>query len=173
MPATYEPIATYTFDGTSGGYTFSSIPQTYTDLVIVTNVRNAAGGGTSINDMGMTFNSLGSVYSWTVLQGDGSSATSSRASATYYMKAGIRPQSGVTSGIFASNITHIFNYSNTSTNKSMITRSACDLNGSGVTVLGVGLIGSTQAITSVVSTTAGGGNLASGSNVTIYGIKAA
>jgi hypothetical protein len=36
MPTgTYEPIATYTFPSDSQDYTFSSIPQTYDDLVVI------------------------------------------------------------------------------------------------------------------------------------------
>jgi len=39
MPSTYTPIATNTLASVSTGVTFSSIPSTYTDLVLVINYR--------------------------------------------------------------------------------------------------------------------------------------
>jgi hypothetical protein len=46
MPATYEPIQTYTVTGSNllgtTGVTFTSIPQTYTDLVVIQNIAVTA-----------------------------------------------------------------------------------------------------------------------------------
>jgi len=35
MPSTYEPIISYTVPSSTSTFTISSIPQTYTDLVII------------------------------------------------------------------------------------------------------------------------------------------
>ena len=44
MPTpTYLPIATYTLPSTTTSITFNSIPQTYRDLVIISNSQNATG----------------------------------------------------------------------------------------------------------------------------------
>ena len=73
MPATYEPIATTTLGSAVNSFTFSSIPNTYTDLVLVVVVPTAASSGT----FGLRFNSdTASNYSHTTLSGNGSSAVS-------------------------------------------------------------------------------------------------
>ena len=41
MPVTYEPIATATLGTAANSYTFSSIPSTFTDLVLVVDVIEA------------------------------------------------------------------------------------------------------------------------------------
>jgi len=62
MPATYEPIATTTLGSAAATITFSSIPATYTDLVIV-----FAGTATANLNPLMSFNSdSGTNYSTTV-----------------------------------------------------------------------------------------------------------
>ena len=77
MPATYDKIATYTLPSATSSYTFTSIPSTYTDLVLVVSARMTGGGGASA--IQLQFNGdTGSNYSITTLNGDGSSATSSK-----------------------------------------------------------------------------------------------
>jgi hypothetical protein len=76
MPATYEPIATYTAPSAQASYTFSSIPSTYTDLVLVANFGKSADTAIKYRVNGDT----GSNYSVTALYGDGSSAGSFRTS---------------------------------------------------------------------------------------------
>ena len=75
MPATYQPIETQTVSGTSTStVTFSSIPQTYTDLVLVSAITQSADVSNYLR-----FNSdTGTNYSRTRLVGTGSSATSVR-----------------------------------------------------------------------------------------------
>jgi hypothetical protein len=46
MPATYEPIATYTFPSAAQSYTFTSIPGTYDDLILIVANETASSGQT-------------------------------------------------------------------------------------------------------------------------------
>ena len=79
--STYSTIATTTLASAAASYTFSSIPTTYTDLILVlngsfdtfNNVRFQVGNG-SVD--------TGSNYSATRLLGDGSAASSDRISNT-------------------------------------------------------------------------------------------
>ena len=71
--ATYVPIGTNTVSGTTTNLiTFSSIPSTFTDLVLIDNGKFSA----SDNSYAMTFNGdTASNYSYTYLLGSGTSAT--------------------------------------------------------------------------------------------------
>jgi hypothetical protein len=164
MPSTYEPIETTTVGTATNTVTFSSIGGSYTDLIIVTNVKS-----TSTENMSMIFNSdTGSNYSRTVLTGNGSSASSDR-------------QTSVTSigtdynGYFdgsdfnQAKIIQIMNYSNSTTYKTCLIRSNRAQSGTDAIV---GLWRSTSAITSI-TLGANSLNFATGSTFTLYGIKAA
>lgn len=164
MPKTYEPIQSQVLTGTQATITFSSIPQTYTDLVLVAHCVSISSATSS--SIGVQFNSDTSTnYSRTLLYGDGSTAASTRdTSAT---SSAILYYEGLAT--LAPNILQIMNYTNTTTNKTFIARA----NFAGSTVrLGVGLWRNTAAITSVtlVPTTS---SFATGSTFTLYGIKAA
>ena len=76
---TYEPIETQTLSSAAGSVTFTSIPQTYTDLVLVVNGRKDS--SVSVDAFYCRINGDGSSnYSWTSVAGDGSSAYSERTS---------------------------------------------------------------------------------------------
>ena len=65
MPNTYEPIATNTLGSAASSVTFSSIPSTYTDLIVVMNYANSTG----LADVFFRFNGdTGSNYSDTILK---------------------------------------------------------------------------------------------------------
>jgi hypothetical protein len=157
MPRTYEPIATQTLGTATATVTFSSIPQTYTDLILVFD-----GTITTTASTPFQLNSdTGSNYSMTRIYGDGSSAVSTR-------------NSNETSGLITiantgqSNfIANFMNYSNTTTYKTVISRGGT---ASGYTTLITSLWRSTAAITSISLITV---TYASGSTFTLYGIKAA
>ena len=161
MASTYEPIATTTLVSNASDITFSTIPSTYTDLVLVVN------GHLTVDDnVFLQFNGdTGSNYSFTILRGDGSSATSTRSSNVAQMYLG-----GILTTATGNTISSIQNYSNSTTYKTVLTRT----NGvtSGATQARVGLWRSTSAITSV-KVGALSGNFVAGATFTIYGIKSA
>ena len=163
---TYEPIQTQTLSSSAGSVTFTSIPQTYTDLVLVSSMRATASGN---QEFTLRLNSdTGSNYSYTRVAGDGSSAFSDRGTNRTYIDMGYMPGSNSSSGVFGINNLSIMNYANTTTNKTLLYR----WNDAGAVnayaAAEVGLWRSTSAITSI--TLATGGNLEAGSTFTLYGI---
>ena len=165
MATTYEPIATQTLGSNAATVTFSSIPATYTDLVIIAQMKNNGTG----SDFLATFNSdSGSNYSRTILGGNGSSTYSARATNASFARFNYsEPITTDGNTIYKINI---FNYSNTTTNKTVINRAD---RGVTSTVAIVNLWRSTSAINSITFATDLSGNFVSGSIITIYGIKAA
>ena len=164
MAVTYEPIATTTLTSAAADVTFSSISGSYTDLILIVNGKWTGSGPSSF---GLRFNSdSGSNYSITRLYGDGSSANSNRSTSFTHTSGG---QLDATN--FNPNITHIMNYSNSTTYKTVLWRGNIP---STQVEAAVSLWRSTSAITSI---TAGyfdvSANWASGSTFTLYGIKAA
>jgi len=163
MPAgsTYTPIATQTLGSNTASVTFSSIPSTYTDLVLVFAGTNVSG----LSGNGIRFNSdSGSNYSSTNLNGDGSSASSFNFPNTNYMRAGISNNSQSVS------IVQIQNYSNTTTNKTVLARGS---SGASYVRVDVGMWRNTAAINSILYYVDSGANFASGSTFTLYGIASA
>jgi hypothetical protein len=165
--ATYEPIATQTLVSNTSLVTFSSIPATYTDLVMVVNA-----GAVSANDMYLRLNGdTGSNYSYTILTGNGTSASSIRGSNQTLALVDYYGTPATTLGGSVS-IFNFMNYSNTTTNKTILSRSN---NASSGTDAIVTLWRSNSAITSMefrVATNAGV-NFLAGSTFTLYGIAAA
>lgn len=160
----YEVISTQTLGSAAATVTFSSIPQTYTDLVLISRMQNTG----SQQRIDLRFNSdTGTNYSVTRLYGNGSTVSSDR-----YTNAndGIDIAFVGTSG-FCIASTSIMNYSNTTTNKTLIGRWDSEGNSGYATAL-VGLWRNTAAITAMVLTPLGV-NFATGCIFTLYGIKAA
>jgi hypothetical protein len=162
MTATYEPIATETLGTAQASVTFSSIPATYTDLVLVFNGTIASG----VQNMELRFNGdTATNYSETRFFGTGAATSTDRTSTTNQIRVG---------NIYTTqtvNIIQIMNYANATTFKTVLVRS----NNAGAQVsVHCGLWRkSPEAITSVFVRPAGGVNFAIGSTFTLYGIKAA
>jgi hypothetical protein len=174
MPAesTYTAIATTTLGTATNPITFSSIPQTYTDLVIV-----VAGRGTGSNTIDSTlsyFNSNTGTnnYSNTFLYGDGATAYATQNTNAVYFAFGTHPGNNATANVFGAEVFHVLNYSNTTTFKTVISRSSTDIGGSGQTWLSANLWRQTSAINTIQLYTSAG-NWAVGTKFSIYGIKAA
>lgn len=165
MPATYEPIATYTAGSSFADYTFSSIPSTYTDLVLVIEgISFVAANGVSLRYNGDT----GSNYSLTQLGAYGSTTASARRTSQAFIN--INYNGYWTSSTRGSIIVNIENYTNSATYKTCLVRASTA--SVGIDAI-VGLWRNTSAITSLTIGSDGSGNLGATTTMTLYGIKAA
>lgn len=169
MPATYEPIATYTLSSAIAEITFSNIPSTYTDLFVVAQVPNANNSG------GLRWRVNGDTsgnYSYTVLEGTGASAISQRGANDTAGATSWSSSMSTTNGVVAT--IHLFSYSNTNVFKSALaTASSPNVLVSRV----VNLWRSTASISSL-TLGAGGGfptamTFSIGSTFSLYGIRSA
>jgi hypothetical protein len=164
MPNTYTELAKQTLGAATGTVTFSSIPSGYTDLVLVANVVGI--GNISAGAISIRFNSdTATNYSATYLMGNGSSATSGRASNDTRMIVA-SPTLNLGNNPFV-NIVQIQNYSNTTTNKTVLSRS--NIAATQVAAI-VGLYRSTSAITSITYESYNSQTMSIGSTFSLYGI---
>lgn len=157
MPATYEPISSITTTGTVASVTFSSIPQTYTDLILIAWVAD----GVSSTTLNLRFN--------------GDSGTNYSRQLFTTVNTAVR-NTGVTSAnigqvdntAWAPNIFDINGYTSGLV-KTIFCRSySRSVNGR----IAVSKWNNTAAINTIEAISTGS-NIASGSMFTLYGIKAA
>jgi hypothetical protein len=167
MPATYKPIATTTLGSAAASITFNSIPATYTDLLIIGHTRYTStntGQGLGIRFNGDTTND----YSFSILEGNGTAASSYRVTNTSSGAIGAVANGNQTS---LSVVTiHVNNYSNSTTDKTYLGRQS----GPSFVQQITGLWRDSSAINSITILASGTAtNIDTGSTFTIYGIKAA
>lgn len=170
MPTkTYKPIASTTLSSTQATVTFSSIPQTYIDLVLI--IQGRFDTATTIRDLGLRFNGdSGTNYSATRMVGDGSTASSWRETNFDNMRFAVLPAASATAGNFGNAIIQIQNYSNANVTKTALGRTNASL---AWTSAIAGLWRNTSAINSIriaISETQTG-SFVSGSTFTLYGIE--
>jgi hypothetical protein len=162
MAKTYEPIATYNGTGSSGTISFTSIPATYTDLILVASMVTAANANSILRLNGDS----GSNYSVTNISGNGSTAASYRGANQNAVL--FQQDQFSTSTAAALTIFNFLNYSNTTTNKTVLSRSSkADQSAEAH----VNLWRNTAAINSIVIST--GSTYSTSAVFTLYGIKAA
>jgi hypothetical protein len=172
MPAgTFETIETRLLTSSQSAIVFSSIPQTYTDLVIV---LVPISNGT--NFVAVQFNTDtsagGTNYSRVTYSTGGTGPFTDQRSNRYAIEVDYFESTGT--GPNTTNEIHIFNYTTTAAFKTILSKnSASDRNAGGVGVgTGVGTWRNTEAINSV-RLSLNAGTFSSGTRATIYGIKAA
>jgi hypothetical protein len=156
MPTpTYQPLATITLGASTTSVTFSSIPATYRDLILIFDGANTAG----ITDLYIRLNgdSTSGNYPGVRMSGDGSNPSSTTANTTA-MRVGFI-STGRTNAII-----QIMDYSATDKHKTVLSRSNIPTS---TVDANVGRWANTAAITSV---NIFGGTLASASTVSLYGI---
>ena len=147
---------------------FSSIPSTYTDLCLVVSARSS----NSNSDLTLQVNSVSANYSWRMLLGDGSSASSQNLSGQSTLnRAGRSNGSGTTSNTFSSNQIYIPNYAG-STAKSFSIEGLYEDNATANRMaLIAGLSTDTAAVSTLTLAIDGGGNFVQYSTAYLYGIK--
>lgn len=172
MPSTYVSIGTTSLTSTTDTVTFSSIPNTYTDLVLIAQVSTAhSNNGARLY---MQFNTDTSTsntnYSNHFMRGDGTTASASKDTGQPHIAYG---QAGNSTDNFNTMIVNIMNYSNSSTYKTILSKSAnTSTEANGSLRWTAGMWQNTNAITTITLTCDTGGHRAN-STFTLYGIKAA
>lgn len=167
-----QRIASAVISGSSTNvFSPTNIPQTYQDLMLVIYSRSAYSATTAQYYLYLN-NDASAIYSRTRLYGNGSGASSDRTTNDGLAIVGELPAATSTSGIFGSSVSHILNYTNNSTYKTVLARSACDLNGSGFTHLYVNTYRSTSPITAFSLFNTNGSNFAAGTVIELFGVKA-
>ena len=169
MPSSRYLISSQTLGSAAASVTFSSIPATYTDLVLRVSAR---GDDTAIPVLQMEINSATSGYSNTLLRGNGSTATSTRSTGQTYLRVGFVNNSGMTASSFGSTEIYIPSYT-TSVNKPISAFSVTETNATAADILAFASLSQTaSAITQIVlSMAASGQNFVTGSSFYLYGLK--
>ena len=170
--ATYVPITTQTLGSAAPSVTFSSIPQGYTDLVLVINYGGNNTGANHKLNVGNGTVDTGINYSVTRLSGDGSSATSGRNTSFAYARLNTVIGNGDGTNVTNTAIVHLMNYSNTTTNKTILSRANQATGTYPGTEALVNLWRSTSAI-NILTVSVDAGNYLAGSTFTLYGISSA
>ena len=161
MPTpTYDLIASNVLGSNADNVTFSSIPSTYRDLVLVITARVTTGN----NSGWLRFNSdTGSNYNRIAMQGNGTTAATSNAAAQNNLYISNTDAWSATTRAMAT--IQIFDYATTNKHKSGLIRA--DRSDGAVSAMAFRWA-STSAITSILIDT--DGTYASGSTFYLYGI---
>jgi hypothetical protein len=166
---TMQLIETKTLGADAASIEFTSIPQTYTDLVALVSLRDTSDDVSTYSVI--SFNSNTSNFAIRVLEGSGSSVVS--ASFTSGTDARIITNARGNddpANTFGNAAVYIPNYTG-STNKSYSSNSVVENNGTvGPLFLLAGLWSNTSAITSITFSTYGVFNFMTGSTISLYGI---
>jgi len=166
MANTYKLIASSTVgSGGAANIEFTSIPATYTDLLVLATARSTRTG--SVDDLVIQFNSSTSNLSGKRLYGTGSGTASDNLTDIR----GFAVASGSTANTFSNNSFYIPNYTS-STNYKSVSVDAVNENNATESYGGItaGLWSNTAAITSI-KLLANNGNLEQYSTAYLYGIK--
>ena len=169
MATTYKAIATVTVSGGgAASIDFTSIPSTYTDLVVLISGRSFR------NDSPQDVISIGINGSYTNvsgvrLGGNGSTPFAGGGAIDYL---GVAVGDTATASTFGNSFIYFPNYANTSYNKNISASGVGENNATEVTTqLAAGLWSSTSAITQINLKPQSGSNWKQYSTATLYGIK--
>jgi hypothetical protein len=163
----FESIATATPNGVST-ITFTSIPQTYTNLQL----RMSIIGSAAFSSSQVRVNGVSTNYTVHYFSGSGSGSDAGALTST--SRFAIVPLGITGDASFPTvGILDIIDYASTSKNKTGRMFGGIDKNGSGEIMLQSGLYQSTTAISSIEVFLAGGQNYVTGTTISLYGIKGA
>jgi hypothetical protein len=170
MPTTYQLISSTVISSTpTYGVTFSSIPQTYTDLVIRMTTKMAS--AVNVDEMNLYFNGATGSYSSTRLRGNGSTAASGRngPSGAYQYIWGV--MNDAQTDAFSNAEIYIPNYTADLTKQNSVFGVTENNTGTAVCAVTAGYTSTTSAISSITIDQGFGYTLRIGSAFYLYGIK--
>lgn len=163
---TMELISTTTLVSDSTSITLGSIPQTYTDILILGSLR---GSGSGQYNATLLINGAGSGNSGKKLTGSGTSVSSTNV-ANYGFNLEVT-EPNITSNTFSNFFGYVPNYALTSNNKIISVNNVTENNSSDAwTSIGCEQLASTSAVTSIVFSYGFGTGFVAGSTVSLYGI---
>jgi hypothetical protein len=172
IASSYESIATANGTGSSGTITFSSIPSTFKHLQVRGIMRSTEAGATTTNCY-ITLNGVTtSSYARHHLSGNGTAASASGAASQTFTFPGNATGAASTSGVMATLIFDLLDYTSTSKNKTLRFFSGHDQNGSGEIRVASGIYLSTNAVSSIEIKTSSN-NWSTDTTFALYGIKEA
>ena len=173
MANTYTLINSITVGSPVASMSFSSIPATYTDLLLKMSVRNSAGSN-AWDDFYIDINGSSSNFTSRVLYGGGGGGTSVGSSSYTFGYAQIGEGNGGTTNTFGNAEMYFPNYTDSTTAKSFSSDSVSENNAAGNLVQ----IGATlwnpstkAAISSLTFRWVTTGNFVANSTAYLYGIK--
>jgi hypothetical protein len=163
-----ELIESKTLGTAQASIEFTSIPSTFTDLVLLMSCRtDRSSAPSSVDGIGVNFNGVSTNLSTRSLGGSGSSAFSTSISTG---EIGITTGSGSTANTFGNVMAYIPNYAG-STNKSWSSDDVNENNATdGYQLIRAGLWSNTAAITSIRLFPVAGSNFVAGSMISLYGV---
>lgn len=163
---TYQRIATTTVGATASTITFSGIPGTFTDLLLVLSLRTSNGGNGDYT-LNISFNGTPQIYRRTLVSGAGQTPIIETTNGTT-LTVGAVAQSG-NSAVFSNTSIRIMDYTS-STWKAAFVEDGFDYFSNGLSNFSGLYIDNTVAITSITFSDAAVTNFIQNSTATLYGI---
>jgi hypothetical protein len=150
---------------------FTSIPGTYTDLLVQLSHRDAYSSDTSISILIRVNSNSGSIYTSRMLRGSGSTVTSvTNSSTSLIVTSNFGQSNSTTANTFSNNNFYFPNYTSSS-NKAVAFEGVAETNGAAIgQFLTAGQMSTTSAISSVQLYTGGGSTFMQYSTAYLYGI---
>jgi hypothetical protein len=166
MANTYTLIEAKTISSAVSSVTFTSIPQTYTDLNLLFSIRSSRAA--VAENILLAFNGSTSSFTNKVLIGQGNSGIDNTTTARY---GGFATGDTATANVFANNSLYIPNYTSSEYKSYSVDAAEEDNAGLAFVGLGAGLWSNTAAITSIEFTLAQSNNFKQYCTFYLYGIK--
>ena len=168
MANTYQFIASSSPTSDATSVLFSSIPQTYTDLVVRWSSRQTGGG--TFTDSNVYINSEGGAnYSWVRMSGAGTAPTGTSNSAAANWSMNNSGNNGAsTANTFSSHELYLPNYTSSTVNKFGIVSHYTEAN---ATTAYINLAGLLRSATAAITSIGFGSGFATGTTFWLYGIK--
>lgn len=164
--ATYVPIASTLTSSSASSVTVSNIPQTYTDLVVIVKTYSTFTGDNGTRLQIRLNSDISSSYSYTSTEGNGGTVYNEYGSGDY-MWAGRNNNNFGGNTNKSLTLVNINSYSSTNKFKGILTKWSAPQNGRQVGML-TGTYRSLSGVTSI--TFFSDGNMASGTEILVYGI---